>query len=99
MEDAAGACRWTSFSDRARQANLRLGHGREVREYAEGMADGAESIRELDVAAMVADMGPPTADDVPIALDGTRLDTPSKLIAYLEEINATRKASNRQRAS
>lgn len=111
MEDAAGACRWTSFSDRARQANLRLGHGREVREYAEGMADGAESIRELDVAAMVADMGPrvptddhdplggPTADDVPIALDGTRLDTPSKLIAYLEEINATRKASNRQRAN
>ncbi len=43
---------------------------------------------ELDVAAMVADMGPPTADDVPIALDGTRLDTPGKAIAYLEQINA-----------
>lgn len=63
------------------------------------MADGVESIRELDVAAMVADMGPPTSDDVSIALDGRRLDTPGKLIAYLEEINAAREASNQQRAS
>jgi hypothetical protein len=33
---------------------------------------------------------------IPIALDGTRLDTPAKLIAYLEEINAARQAANRQ---
>jgi len=33
---------------------------------------------------------PPTDDDVPIALDGTRLDTPAKVLAYLEEINAER---------
>lgn len=33
---------------------------------------------------------PPTDDDVPIALDGTRLDTPEKVIAYLAEINAAR---------
>lgn len=48
------------------------------------MADEAEVIPELDVAAM----GPPTPDDPSIALDGTPLDTPSKLIAYLEHINA-----------
>ncbi len=63
------------------------------------MADEAEAIPELDVAAMVAEMGPPTVDDVSITLDGTRLDTPSKLIAYLEQVNAAREASNRQRAS
>ncbi len=50
---------------------------------------------ELDVAAMVAEMGPPTADDVPIALDGTRLDTPDKVIAYLEQINAAREQTER----
>ena len=50
---------------------------------------------ELDVAAMVAEMGPPTADDVPIALDGTRLDTPGKVIAYLEQINAAREQTER----
>lgn len=49
-----------------------------------------EKVAELDVAAMVADMRPPTDDDVPIALDGTRLDTPDKVIAYLQQINAER---------
>jgi len=60
------------------------------------MADRVDSIRELDLAAL-GGMRPPTADDVPIALDGTRLDTPAKLVAYLEEINAAREAANRQR--
>lgn len=36
------------------------------------------------------DLRPPSKDDVPIALDGTALDTPEKLIAYLHEINAQR---------
>lgn len=36
---------------------------------------------------------PPTDDDVPTALDGTPLDTPEKLIAYLELINADREPS------
>jgi hypothetical protein len=70
-----------------------------VHEYADRVADGADSIPELDVAGMAADMRPPTIDDVPVALDGTLLDTPSKLIAYLERINASREASKRQRAS
>jgi hypothetical protein len=62
------------------------------------MAEQVEQIPELDIAAMVADMRPPTDDDVPIALDGTPLDTPAKLIAYLEEINARRDGAE-QRAS
>jgi hypothetical protein len=60
------------------------------------MPERAEEIPELDVAAMVADMRPPTDDDVPIALDGTRLDTPAKVIAYLEQINARRDAAQRR---
>ena len=38
------------------------------------------------------------SDDVPIALDGTRLDSPDKVIAYLEQINAARDAAPRERA-
>lgn len=60
------------------------------------MTEPVEQIPKLDIAAMVADMRPPTDDDVPIALDGTALDTPAKVIAYLEEINARRAASERR---
>lgn len=66
--------------------------------YAGVVARTGDAIPELDLAAMIADMRPPSDDDVPIALDGTRLDTPDKLIAYLEEINSRRQASD-QRAS
>lgn len=62
-------------------------------QYACDVAEDPDDIQELDVAAMIADMRPPTDDDVPIALDGTRLDTPAKLIAYLNEINASRQAA------
>jgi hypothetical protein len=44
-------------------------------------------------------IGHPTDDDVPITRDGRRLDTLEKLIAFLEEINATRDASSRARRS
>ena len=54
----------------------------------------AEQIQELDVVAVVADIRPPTDDDVPIALDGTPLDTPAKVIAYLQEINEQRAAED-----
>lgn len=36
-----------------------------------------------------ADSRPPTDDDVPIAADGRVLDTPAKVIAYIDEINDT----------
>ncbi len=51
-----------------------------------------EVVRRWDIAELTADMRPPTDDDVPIALDGRRLDTPEKVLAYLEEINAQRAA-------
>lgn len=63
-----------------------------VEEYDGGVHDSVEQVPELDLAAMAADMLPPTADDVPLALDGTPLDTPAKLLAYLDEINARRLA-------
>ena len=36
---------------------------------------------------------PPTDDDIPITLSGERLDTPAKLRAFLEELNAGRTES------
>ena len=36
---------------------------------------------------------PPTDDDVPITRDGRRLDTPEKVIAFIDEINAERSAA------
>jgi hypothetical protein len=39
------------------------------------------------VEEFFADSRPPTEDDVPIAADGRVLDTPAKVIAYIDEIN------------
>lgn len=39
---------------------------------------------------------PPTDDDVPVTLDGRRLDRPEKVIAFLAEINARRAADERR---
>lgn len=60
------------------------------------MSSEAESIPQLDLAEIVEDMRPPTDDDVPTTLDGTPLDTPAKLIAHLDEINARREADERR---
>ena len=38
----------------------------------------------------------PTDDDVPITLDGRRLDTPEKVIAFLHEINEQRAAEDQR---
>lgn len=64
--------------------------------YADVVTEKVEQIPVLDVAAMVADMRPPTDDDFPIALDGTGLDTPAKVIAHLQEINARRAAADKR---
>ena len=47
-----------------------------------------EQIRE-----MFSGLPPPTADDVPITRDGRRLDTPDKVRAFLDELNARRHGS------
>ena len=51
-------------------------------------------IRELTIAELVADMRPPTDDDVPMTLDWEPLDTREKLVAYLEAINRRRETAD-----
>jgi hypothetical protein len=62
-------------------------------QYDGGVAERVIESEELDVDAMVADMRPPTVDDVPIAADGTLLDTPAKVRAYVDELNRRRVTS------
>jgi hypothetical protein len=48
-----------------------------------------EELPKVDVEGLKADMrrgGPPTADDVTILRDGTRLDTPAKIRAWVNEL-------------
>jgi len=52
----------------------------------------ADVERHWSSARECAGTEPPTDDDVPITLDGRRLDTPEKVIAFLEEINERRAA-------
>lgn len=47
-------------------------------------------IGRCDSARELAGDRAPTADDVPIARDGRRLDTPDKVRAFIAEINAER---------
>lgn len=70
--------------------------GRQVRRgvaYPEGVA--TEVGRHWTIEELFHDVAPPTDDDVSIALDGRRLDTPEKVIAYLDEINRDRVAAER----
>jgi hypothetical protein len=55
---------------------------------------GMGEIRELRIAELVADMRPPTDDDVPMTLDWEPLDTREKLVAYLEAINRRRETAD-----
>lgn len=47
-------------------------------------------VRRWRIEDLTADMRPPTDDDLPRALDGTVLDTPAKVLAHLERVNAER---------
>ena len=58
---------------------------------------GEHVVRRWTVEEFFGNTDPPTDDDVPITLDGRRLDTPEKVIAYLEEINRNRAAAQRAR--
>jgi hypothetical protein len=60
------------------------------------MPEPADQIHKLDVAPMVADMRPPTDDDVPITLDGRRLDAPEKVFTFVHEINEQRAAEEQR---
>lgn len=49
-----------------------------------------EIVRRWSEKEFFSDVRPPGDDDVPIALDGRVLDSPEKVIAYLDEINRRR---------
>ncbi len=51
-------------------------------------------VRQWSEEEFNAGLRPPTDDDVPIALDGRVLDSPAKVIAYIDEINRRRDASS-----
>lgn len=53
-----------------------------------------EELPAIDVDALCIG-GLPTADDVTILRDGTRLDTPAKVIAYVEQFKAELAARTR----
>ena len=65
--------------------------GRSGPEYRECVAE--KVMRSWTVEEFFADAAPPTEDDVPITRDGRVLDTPAKVIAFIEEINAARSGS------
>ncbi|MBA3289615.1 MAG: hypothetical protein H0U21_16645 [Acidimicrobiia bacterium] len=52
-------------------------------------------VRSWPSAKEIAGTQPPTDDDVPITLDGRRLDTPEKVIVFVHEINEQRAADQR----
>lgn len=56
--------------------------------------------RSVDIESLVADMRPPTDDDVPMTSDWQPLDTREALVAYLNEINECRERNQvtRQRS-
>lgn len=63
------------------------------RRYRGGVAERV--VRRWTVDEFFGDTEPPTDDDVPITIDGRRLDTPEKVIAYIDEINEARTAAER----
>ena len=56
------------------------------------MVSRTDVVRSWRSAKEIAGTRPPTDDDVSITADGRRLDTPEKLIAFVDEINAQRAA-------
>jgi len=53
-----------------------------------------EVVRRWSEEEFFADALPPTEDDVPISIDGRVLDSPKKVIAYIDEINRRRVATS-----
>lgn len=88
---------------RSKSINRRYGEGRAIESRAaartpacvpggyRGSVPG-NAVRSWTVEEFFADAAPPTEDDVPITRDGRRLDTPAKVIAFIDEINAARNA-------
>jgi hypothetical protein len=61
----------------------------------QSMVSRADVVHSWRSAAELVGIEPPSDDDVPVTIDGRRLDTPEKVVAYLEEINAKRATAKR----
>ncbi|CAN5233230.1 hypothetical protein BH18ACT4_BH18ACT4_04390 [soil metagenome] len=46
--------------------------------------------RQGELNALLSDLRPPTADDVPVTSDGLRLDTKEAFLAWLDALNRER---------
>ena len=69
---------------------------RQAADVIAGLLDTPSPMRSRRSAKEIAWPRPPTDDDVPITLDGRRLDTPEKVIAFLREINEQRAAEDQR---
>jgi hypothetical protein len=49
---------------------------------------------ELNALLACGEHRAPTSDDVSVTIDGRRLDSPTKVRAWLEELNASRVAAS-----
>ena len=81
------------FSTVACTTRLNAPHLLSAVAYTEGMSTSI--VGRCDSARDLAGTEPPTDDDVSITLDGRRLDTPDKVIAFIQEINAQRAIEDR----
>ena len=69
---------------------------RQAADVIAGLLNTPSPIRSWRSAKELAGPKPPTDDDVPITLDGRRLDTPEKVSAFLREINEQRAAEDQR---
>ncbi|CAN5820136.1 hypothetical protein BH18ACT2_BH18ACT2_05830 [soil metagenome] len=60
------------------------------------MVNRSDPVRTWESARELVGTEPPTDDDVPITIDGRRLDTPEKVIAFIDEINERRSVQDRR---
>ena len=77
-----------------RSTHESVGLRQHVRQLGYDKSVARDIVRQWSEEEFFADALPPTDDDVPIALDGRVLDSPEKVIAYLDEINRRRATSS-----
>jgi hypothetical protein len=58
------------------------------------MARSVDVVARWGSARELFSDAPPTADEVPMTLDGRRLDTAEKLVAFLADVDAQRRLSS-----
>lgn len=60
------------------------------------MVSRTDTVRSWRSARDLVGVAPPADDDVSITIDGRRLDTPEKVIAFIDEVNERRSAEDQR---